>query len=92
MRTIVCAGCGRLVETMGSRTKYCPECKRKTAAAQKREYERRKRESMKIEDGDKDMTFHTCDTPENIAKCLACKIPQNRCRGACFVAQGKKKG
>lgn len=91
MRTVSCAVCGQTFEAIGTRAKYCPECKREAVAAQKRDYARRKREAMQKEDVDKEPTFHLCDPPENIERCLTCTIPLRKCHGNCFNTRYKRR-
>lgn len=45
IRTCVC--CGKVMRGVGSRTKYCPECRRQVENAKSRERERIKRERAK---------------------------------------------
>ena len=76
-RNVICALCGEVFSTTGTTTKYCLAC--------------RKKSPHKIKPAEKEIDFHTCDTPENIAICLNCPYPE--CKdGECDLVRKKKGG
>lgn len=78
-RIIHCADCGVEVVTYSNRTKFCREC----AGKQQWKYEKNRQEKERLEKNtDPDPTYHACDSPEKIKKCLNCTKPVcNNCLG-----------
>ena len=77
MKTIICRECGQETVRTSHLQKYCPECRKKVAARQKLESQRRRREGEKLPEEP-----HTRDSEEMMAMCLTCKLP--RCKGECI--------
>jgi len=91
MRTIICAMCGKTVEISGyaRRVKYCPECKplAKEMWRIRQEERRGERERMKGKGGD---DIFPMATPEEMATCLGCPLPE--CRQNSLVCPLRRKG
>lgn len=78
MRRIICALCGREVEIEGytRRMKYCPDCRVEAHKMMRKLKSSARRKAREMEQGAED-DLHTMDTPENIATCLDCPVPDD---------------
>ena len=79
-----CALCGKKFTPAGKNAKYCVDCRA----------EAKRKTSKQWNEDHREEAIHTCDSPENMAKCLNCKKPE--CPGYCedihdSTCLGKKK-
>ena len=79
-RIVICVDCGAEVKTTTSRTQRCNACAYQRVKERARQ--KAKEKSAKIAQEEKTPyvmeTYHFCDSPENIQKCLNCT--KQKCR------------
>lgn len=78
----VCRMCGKTFTPLSPNGKWCVECRPKVLAEQVKGCQEKKKARLK------DNSFHTCDSPEKISKCLNCT--RKKCSGQCDDVTEKK--
>ena len=74
-KIIKCAECGAETRATHNKTKFCPECAaRRNMESTMRSHKRRRKERMENR-VEPEEPIHTCDSPEQIQKCLNCTKP-----------------